>query len=283
MDNQLLGPALLALVIVFILAVGLGFWVHRLERRRGLIERRDQPLVGDGISGALGFIGGSAAFLLGVLMLTSIDHFKATEEIARAEAIAYSAAFDATAAAPVELRPQIRRDLVCLMRSVVQDSWNASEANDLTGDENTHAWMIRAFATLTGVESERSFEQAAIGRVEDQLAEAMSAGQTRLLSARAPIPLPLWIVVYLSMFIVFLLVTVLLRPYPLLEFIALGSLFLLTAAMIWTLAAYQEPFNKHDGVYIAPEGLEAVMTRLQDAYPGPAWEPCERLADSERG
>ena len=283
MNNELLFPALLALLIVFVLAVGLGRWIHRQERRRGLIEQRDQPLVGDGIGGAFGFIGGSAAFLLGVLMLTSIDHFKATEEIARAEAIAYSAAYDATAAAPMELQPQIRRDLACLMRSVVQDSWSAVEAEDLTGDENTQAWTVRAYATLNAVESERSNEQAAMERIEDDLAEAVKAGQSRLLSARASMPMPLWVVVYVSLFIVFLVVTLLLRPYPPLESLALGTILMLTAAMLWTLAAYQAPFNKSDGVYIAPEALEAVMTRLRDVYPGPAWEPCERLAISERG
>ena len=281
--NDHLVPALLALGLVFCLAVGLGWLIHRLEIQRGLVAKRDHALVSDGISGALGFIGGTASFLLGVLMLTSIDHFKATQEVARAEATAFSAAFDATAALADEPQSLIRRDLVCLMRSVVEDSWHATAWGDLTGDENTHSWVLRAHATLYGVDAERSTEEAALQRVGDQLAEAVMAGQSRLLSAAAFMPITLWILVYVGLFVVFLVVTLLLRPYPLLASVALVSMLLLTAAMIWTLAAYEEPFNQDDGVYIAPNALDAVMTRLRDAYPGPAWEPCERLARSEMG
>ena len=216
-------------------------------------------------------------------MMTSIDHFNATKEIVRDEALAYSAAFDATVAIPAEQQLLIRHDLVCLMQSVVRDSWNASEANDLTGDENTQAWMVRVFANLKGYSSEQATEQAAIDRVQDQLGEAMQAGQTRLLSATVFLPFPLWVVVYLSVFILLLVVTVLMRPNPLLQAVLLACMFLLSASMIWALVAFQKPFNKSDGVYIAPDALEAVMIRLRDVYPGPAWEPCERLATSERG
>jgi len=89
--------ALAVLLLVFALAVGLGLLIHRAEIRRGIIDSRDRRLVGDGMNGALAFLGGSAAFLLGVLMLTSVDHYNATDDIVTAEALHYSSAFDATA------------------------------------------------------------------------------------------------------------------------------------------------------------------------------------------
>lgn len=60
---------------------------------------------------------------------------------------------------------------------------------------------------------------------------------------------------------------------------SLGAILLLSAAMVWTLSAFAQPFTR-DGVYISPHALESVMVRLQSAYPGPVWAPCEELARS---
>jgi hypothetical protein len=103
--------ALAGLIVAFGAAVGLGLLVHRIEVRRDLIGGRDRRLVSDGMSGAVGFLGGAAAFLLGVLMLASIDHYYATRSGVDAEAVAYAAAFNAAATLPPPDQARIQRDL----------------------------------------------------------------------------------------------------------------------------------------------------------------------------
>jgi hypothetical protein len=269
--------ALGILAVTFGAAVALGLLVHRLEERSGRIDNRDRRLVGDGMTGALSFLGGSAAFLLGVLMLTSVDHFNGTAASATAEALNYSAAFDGTAALRPADTDKLQRDLVCLMRSVATTSWAATEEGDLTGSENTHAWQARALRDADAVVPE-TYVQDGLSTVHSELREAAKAGQERLLASEANLPTALWLLVYLSLFVLIFSLTLLLRPYPTLAVATLAAIMVLSTAMVWVLTAFSGPFSKGDGVYISPRALESVMLRLQSSYPGKAWEPCEDSA-----
>jgi hypothetical protein len=150
-NNTIAVPwALAGLVVAFGAAVGLGLVAQRIEVRRNLIGGRDGRLVSDGMGGAGGFLGGAAAFLLGVLMLASIDHYYATRSGVDAEAVAYAAAFNAAATLPASDQDRIQRDLVCLMRSVSTDSWEATAAEQLTGARNTDLWRARIRGDVGG-------------------------------------------------------------------------------------------------------------------------------------
>lgn len=270
--------ALVILVVVFAAAVALGLFVHRVEVRKDIIDSRDRRLVGDGMNGALGFLGGSAAFLLGVLMLASVDHFNGTKEIVTNEALSYSAAFDATAGLVAPDQAKVQRDLVCLMRSVTTNSWAATEASDLTGSENTHAWRSRTLKDANAVEPKTTVQENSVGTLQSELIEASKAGQQRLLAADSELPTALWVLVYISVFVLAFVLAVLLRPYPVLAVTTLTAILVLSSAMVWTLTAFAEPFSKNDGVFISPRAMESVMIRLEGTYPGPVWAPCEELA-----
>lgn len=272
--------ALGLLLLSFGIAVGLGLLIHRFEERQGIIDNRDRRLVSEGIGGTLGFLGGSAAFLLGVLMLTSIDHYNSTDDIATDEALAYSAVFDGSAGLPADGQARIQRDLVCLMRSVTTKSWQATEDEDLAGSPNTHAWRARVLADANAVEPSTTVQENSLATVQSEVIEASKFGQQRLLDAKSDLPTPLWLLVYVSVFALTLGLTAMLRPYPVLAVTSLATTLLLSTAMVWTLTAFAEPFSENDGVYIAPDALNGVMVRLQSTYPGKAWQPCEELMPS---
>lgn len=278
MSNLNTSVALGCLFLVFGVAVGIGLLIHKLEVRKGLIDRRDQRLVGDGVGGALGFIGGSAAFLMGVLMLASIDHYHATDDIVTGEALAYSAAFDGAAALAPADRTKVQRDLVCLMRSVATKSWDATQAEDLTGSENTHEWRARTFEDANAVEPKTPVQENGLATLQSQLIESSKSGQERLLAAHSDLPAALWILTYASIFALTVALTALLRPYPVLATTTLAAILLLSAAMVWVLTAFAEPFTKDDGVFISPRALNSVMIRLQGTYPKVNWGECEEFA-----
>lgn len=261
-------------------AAGLGLAVHRLESRRGLIDHRGRPLVDTGMGGALGFLSASAAFLLGVLLLTSINHYNATEQVVSREALNYAAAFDGAAGLAPTDTAKIHRDLVCLMRSVATKSWIATHDQDLTGSENSHAWRARALADANAVVPTTKVQENSLGTVHSELLDASKAGQERLLAAASNLPTALWALVYVSIFVLAFSLTLALRPDPILTVAALAAVLVLCAAMVWVLGSFAEPFSKHDGVYISPRALNSVMVRLEGSYPGAAWAPCEELAAS---
>lgn len=268
------------LVAISAAAVGLGLLIHRLESAKGIIDKRDRRLVASGMDGTLGFVGGSAAFLLGVLLLSSLNHYNSTEDIVNDEALAYSAAFDSAAGLAAPDRAKIQRDLVCLMRSVSTNSWAATQELDLTGSENTHAWRTRVFNDANAVDPKTTIEKNSLTTLHDQIIEASKSGQIRLLAAENGLPVALWAVVYISIFVLTVILTVVLRPYPILAMTGLSGVFLLSAAMVGTLTVFAEPFSRDDGVYISPHAMQAVMVRMEGIYPGPAWEPCEELVAS---
>lgn len=269
-----LSSALGWLLAVFSAAVALAVILHRYEVRKGMIDDRGRPGVSDGVGGALGFVGGSAAFLLGVLMLTSMDHFHATTETVDTEAVSYAAAYESAAGLAVADRMRVQRDLVCLMRSVATNSWAATKSGTVTGAEVTRAWRARVGTDISGTEPMTTAQENSLAAVQSELLEAEKAGQLRLLAAGGELPLALWVLVYVSVFVLTLALTLLLRPYSVLAVTGLSGVLILSAAMVWVLTAFAEPFTEGDGVFIAPKSLNSVLARIEAAQPNVDWGPC---------
>ncbi len=230
------------------------------------------------MAGAVGFLGGATAFLLGVLMLASLDHYNGTKAIVGDEALANSASFESTDGLPPADQSKIQRDLICLMRSVATKSWAAAEAADLTGSDHTHAWRRRASAHANATIPRTKAEEASLQVLKSSLINASYSGQQRLLSAES-VPSALWILVFVSFFVLMALLTALLIPHPsrTLAIAGLAAVLIVSTAMLWTLTTFDEPFTQGDGVYISPRALNAVMVRLEATYPEADWGPCEIL------
>lgn len=269
---------LLGLVVTFGLGWLVAMRIARLETARGMIDKREGSLVADGAQGVLGFIGGASAFLIGVLMLASVDHFNATSEIANEEAIAYSSAFQNSVALPDPARQIVQRDLVCLMRSVATDSWNAATTGDLTGDRNSNAWRAKTVSDFGTIALASGGSSDALDAVTSEVRDAAKFGQQRLLAGESTLPLAMWALLYLSLLVLTFLMTLMMRSYPLLLALCLGATFIVSAGMISVLVAFAEPFDTDTGVYISPRALESVLTTAQESQPGAAWDSCERLS-----
>jgi hypothetical protein len=269
---------LLGLVVTFGLGWLAAMRMARLETARGMIDKREGSLVADGAQGVLGFVGGASAFLIGVLMLASVDHFNATSEVANDEAIAYSAAFQNSVALPDPARQIVQRDLVCLMRSVATDSWNAATTGDLTGDRNSNAWRAKTVSDFGTIALASGGSSDALDAVASEVRDAAKFGQHRLLAGESTLPLAMWALLYLSLLVLTFLMTLMMRSYPLLLALCLGATFIVSAGMISVLVAFAEPFDTDTGVYISPRALESVLITAQESQPGAVWDSCERLS-----
>ena len=280
--NITLSFVLVTLALVFAAAIGLGLVLHRVHVRQSASDKPADPLGGDGMSGAIGFIGGAAAFLLGVLMLASLDHYNATKAVVAEEALAYSAAFDSTDGLAPKDQGVMQRDLICLMRSVATNSWAAAEAEDLRGSANTHSWRRRTSDHADEVDPKTKAQEDSLDNLQSELINASKSGQQRLLAAEGDLPLALWILVFVSIFALISILTALLRFHPsrTLAITSLAATLMISTAMVFTLTTFDEPFNKKDGVFISPRALNAVLVRLQGTYPEAGWGPCEAVADT---
>jgi hypothetical protein len=273
---------LATLAIVFAASIGIGLLLYRRQLSRPEAIDADGGIGTDGVGSAVGFVGGAAAFLLGVLMLASLDHYNATKAIVIDEAVAYSGAFESTDGLAAADQATIRRDLICLMRSVATNSWTAAEAGDLKGSDNTHAWRRRTTADVNAAATQTKAQEDSVDTVKSTLISASASGQQRLLAAESDLPLALWILVFVSIFGTTVILTALLRAHPsrTLARASLVTIVAVAGAMLWALTTFDEPFSRGDGVYISPRALNAVMVRLQGTYSEADWGPCESLADN---
>ena len=81
----------IVLVIVALLGVLVAYLVYAWESRRE--SKRDLPLLDPGLGGVVQYVAGAVAFLLGLMLLFSVQHFSQAEDAATTEAVAYSARF----------------------------------------------------------------------------------------------------------------------------------------------------------------------------------------------
>jgi hypothetical protein len=99
----------------------------------------------------LTFVGSSYGLLLGLLVVFAVGHFNDVQTGSQQEASSLVSLYDTVGVYPTQTSDHIRHDLVCYMRSIVQDEWPSWPRSRLDWllDESVLAWKHR-FATLTG-------------------------------------------------------------------------------------------------------------------------------------
>ncbi len=268
--SLLLNEAVLLACILAGAAVGL--WLHRRVASGGadgVVDRSDMGRLGE----TIGFIGGAFGILLGLLLIFSVQHFGDARNAARDEAVASSSLFKSASPFSQAERDLLRRDLVCLMRSSATDDWTSGENKDLTGSSTTNAWEARVQSDVEALSYDtdaRSGYQYFI--VQDSL-DVSKARQARLLYTQPDIPLAIWIIIWVCTFVFIGLLAFHLGDRRWLVRMSIIAVSIVLLVTIGTLTALDEPFTG-SGSSVTPVALNGALTLLQDATPGPIWDPC---------
>ena len=270
---------LLGFLAILLACVGIGIGAGVLMVRMG---RNHDPLddtgfVADGLSATLGTIGGLLAFVLGFLVVFTLDGYTAAQDVASSEASSYSAAFEASVLLPDELGGPIRRDLACLINAVQTEGWYFTEGDGPSADDNVEAWWAKARESLKGLPESSALQEYATETVYSSLAEARSLGEQRVLMNGSSIPVIIWWIIFVAFTATIALTYVSLRNNSFIVLASIGILTIVVGAVIWALITFANPFSAADGTAVAADDLTSTVERLQDTYPGPYWEPCERL------
>lgn len=112
--------------------------------------------------------------------------------------------------------------------------------------------------------------------------DAQNARQKRILSSAFSLPLIVWIVIDLGVFVFAALMMISLPNRPRTAFVLIGACLVFTMGVVGALSMFATPFTKI-GVSVQPDDIEGALLRLEDIYPTTDWSPCERLAVSEFG
>ncbi len=254
-------------VLVAGTAVG---WLAHVRLFRG----DDAGQQADRLSESLAFIGGALGIILGLLLVFAVDHYDSAQQSVRDEAGAAVVVFNAADTFATPERDNARREIVCYLRSVVADDWEALRTGDLTGSNETHEWAHRVQVAVVGF-TQSTPAQATTHplAIEHQLLMDQ-ARQTRLQLGKPEIPPLIWVVIFVASFAFVALLAFHLSvrwPARLMAVVATGLVMMVS---IVTLYELDRPYEGWSGSSLQPVGVETTLRQLQDAFPGGDWSPC---------
>ena len=156
---------------------------------------------GDRAAGVFGVLATGFAVLLGFVVFLAFESFDTSRSGAETEAQLVTEQFETAQLFPVAVRARLSGELVCYARTVTHQEWPEMQAGTL-GD-SVNPWGIAMFRTLRTVEPRTASEQAAYSKWLDQRSDREDARADRTHGAEGVIPVPLWIVLFLSAAIIF--------------------------------------------------------------------------------
>ncbi len=156
---------------------------------------------GDRAAGVFGVLATGFAVLLGFVVFLSFESYDTSRSGAETEAMLVAQQFETVQFLPVPARGELAGEFICYARSVVHLEWPAMQSGSIGNTINP--WGIELFRTLKTVEPRSASEQAAYGKYLDERSDRQVARADRVHGAEGVIPLPLWIVLFLTAALIF--------------------------------------------------------------------------------
>ena len=156
---------------------------------------------GDRAAGVFGVLATGFAVLAGFVVFLAFESYDTSRSGAEAEARIVAQQFETVQFLPTPARERLSGELVCYARSVVHQEWPRMESGTL--DDALNPWGVAVFRSLRGTEPRSASEQAAFSKYLDQRSDREDARSDRTHGGQGVIPVPLWIVLFLSAAILF--------------------------------------------------------------------------------
>jgi hypothetical protein len=151
---------------------------------------------GDRAAGVFGVLATGFAVLLGFVVFLAFESFDTARSGAETEAQIIREQFETAQLFPVAVRPHLSGALVCYARDVVHREWPDMQSG--TNSDLANPWTLAMFRIAKTVEPQSAAEQAAYGKWLDERTDRETARSDRTHGAEGVIPIPLWIVLFLT-------------------------------------------------------------------------------------
>jgi hypothetical protein len=171
-----------------------------------LLVRRGAPAGsyfedGDRAAGVFGVIATGFAVLIGFVVFLAFQSYDTSRSGAETEARIVAQQFETAQFLPVSARAPLGGELVCYARDVVHNEWPAMSSG--RGAQVVNPWGVAMFRTMKTVNPRTSAEQTAYSKWFDQRSDRENARADRTHGAEGVIPAPLWIVLFISVLVLF--------------------------------------------------------------------------------
>ena len=256
----------------------LGKYLHRIISNKSNKESSKGELTRLGET--VGFVGGAAGILLGLLLVFAVQHYADAQDAARAEAVNNAKLFYSLGSFNESESIDTRQTLLCYMESVTAEDWKATAAGDVTGAENTTAWtkeLRSKILNLTLEDEKQSTGYFILVEHNDNIPELR---QFRLLIAQPQIPGIVWFVIYLASFVLSALLALQLADRKYLGRVSISATYVILGVTVAALGVLDHPFA--EGVAsLQPVAMQGTIQTLQDSYPEAIPSDCPVLAVSD--
>ena len=219
---------------------------------------------GDRASGVFGVLSTGFALLLGFVVFLAFTKYDDSRSGAEAEALVLVQQFETAQLMPAEARAELSGELVCYGRSVVEQEWPAMEAG--SGTASVNPWGLALFQTLESVEPRAASEQSAFDAWLSQTQAREEARRDRLHAAEGIVPLPVWLVLFLSaaLIFVFLLFFADSGESAVVQGMMAGSVTAVIVATLLVLAALNRPYQQNIGG-LRPVAMQRTLAIIDEA------------------
>jgi hypothetical protein len=249
---------LAALIVAAVTAVAVA---AMLFVRRGAPEG-SRFADGDRAAGVFGVLATGFAVLIGFVVFLSFESYDTSRSGAESEAQIVLQQFETAQFMPAGARKPLSRELVCYARDVVHEEWPAMSSG--RDSDAINPWGLAMFRTLQTVDPRSTAEQTAYAKWFDERSDREDARQDRRHGAEGVIPLPLWVVLFVSAatLFVFMLFFADSGESVVVQAVMMGSVVVVTTSMLLLLWFLDNPY--HSGVGgLKPTQMERTLTLLR--------------------
>jgi hypothetical protein len=217
---------------------------------------------GDRAAGVFGVLATGFAILAGFVVVLAFQSYDDSRSGGEAEARIVSHQFETVQYLPQPARSQLSGALVCYARSVVHQEWPRMGSG--TVGDAPNPWGLALFRSLRATEPRTASEQAAFSKYLDERTEREDARAQRTHGAEGVIPVPLWIVLFLSAAILFAFMLFFAdsAERAIVQAMMMGGVMVLVSSLLVLLWFLDNPY--HDGVGgLRPVAMQSTLDVLQ--------------------
>jgi hypothetical protein len=233
-----------------------------------LLVRRRAPegsyfVDGDRAAGVFGVLATGFAVLAGFVVVLAFQSYDMSRSGAQAEARIVWHQFETVQLLPESVRGRLSGDLVCYARSVVHQEWPQMRSGTLSSGPNQ--WGVALFEGLRSVEPRSASAQAAYSKYLDERSDREDARADRAHSTEGVIPLPLWIVLFLTAgtLLVFMLFFADSSEHVIVQGTMMGGVAVLISSLLLLLWFLDHPYQGGSGA-LKPVAMQTTLDVMHD-------------------
>lgn len=228
------------------------------------------------LSDTLTFVGGAVGILLGLLLSFAVADFSDTKSSIQQMGSNSLSIFSGAESLEESQRFEIRRDVICTLRTSITDDWAAIGSNERGGSPVTTAWLLKlnqdvSKATLVTNEQQQNFPNILAGTTG-----LTNAREELVMGNSALIPFVVWLVIYFSAFVMSALLAMHLADRKILARISAGMSWGMLAVILFALAVLDAPLAPVLGTpTLEPAPIQETLDVLKSSFPNQElWADC---------